>query len=101
VRPLILTLCLVAASAATAKPKSVTLDVKDADIRPILKSMQTQCGIRNLVIDKEVSGKGTFYFRDVPCEQAFRVVLRTMRLSAQFEPNSVLTVGPKSGAKRR
>jgi hypothetical protein len=63
--------------------------------------MQTQCGIKNLVIDKEVSGKGTFYFRDVPCDAAFRVVLRTMRLASTVEPNSVLAVGPKVGAKRR
>lgn len=100
---LLLTLALASSGAAASQPavKTVTLDVKDADIRAILKSMQKQCGIKNLVIDKEVSGKGTFYFRDVPCEQAFKVVLRTMRLSSAFEPNSVLAVGPKVGAKRR
>ena len=51
-------------------PPSVTLDVKDEDVVVILKSMQKQCGIKNLVIDKEVQGKGTFIFHDLPCERA-------------------------------
>ena len=55
---------------ASARP-SVDLDVKDEDVVVILKSMQKQCGIKNLVIDKEVQGKGTFIFRDLPCERAF------------------------------
>jgi type II secretory pathway component GspD/PulD (secretin) len=78
----------------TAKPKNnvVTLDVKDADIRDVLKSMKEQCGIKNLVIDPDVSGSGTFYFRKVPCSTAFRIVTRTAGLTAVNEPNSVLLV---------
>ena len=37
---------------------TVTLDVKDEDVRDILKSMQKQCGIKNLAIDPQVAGRG-------------------------------------------
>ena len=72
---------------------AVTLDVKDAEVREILKSMQKQCGIRNLMIDPNVLGKGTFLFRDVPCRTAFDIVLRSLGLGSVTYPNSVVTVG--------
>ena len=78
--PLALMLLLFAGVAE--KPRSVTLDVKDEDIHVILKSMQQQCAVKNLVIDPDVAGKGTFFFHDVPCARAFDVVLRTMGLGA-------------------
>ena len=72
-------------SKAAAPPphsKTVTLDVKDADLREVLQSLKTQCGIKNMIIDRDVEGRATFYFHDVPCETAFRVVFRTFNLSA-------------------
>ena len=78
---------------AAITPRTVTLDVKDAEARVVLKSMQKQCGIKNLVIDPNVQGSGTFYFRAVPCETAFPIVLRTMGLAGRMEPNSIVTVG--------
>ncbi len=74
------------------KPLTVTLDVKDEDVRDILKSMQKQCAIKNLAIDPKVEGKGTFYLRDVPCEQAFDVVLRTFGLRAVTYSSSLTAV---------
>ncbi len=71
---------------------SVTIDVKDADIHEILKSMQRQCGIRNLMIDPQVQGSGTFMLTGVPCRQAFDVVLRTMGLAAQTYSNNIVRV---------
>lgn len=71
---------------------SVTLDVKDADIHEILESMKRQCGIRNLMIDPQVQGSGTFLFTEVPCRQAFDVVLRTMGLAAQTYSNNIVRV---------
>ena len=92
----ILALAPLAANAADAakseEEPTVNLDVKDEDIRVILKSMQEQCGIRNLLIDKEVAGKAMFYFRDVPCSTAFDLVARTMGLAYDVEPNSVVDV---------
>lgn len=74
----------------------VTLDVKDEDIRTILKSMQTQCAIRNLVLDRDVQGKGTFLFDRVPCRTAFDVVFRTMGFASVDYGNSVVTVGRRN-----
>lgn len=96
--PLILSAALaVSASAATKQekkktakkpqPRTVSLDVKDAEARDVLRAMQKQCGIRNLIVDPEVQGSGTFFFRDVPCEQAFPIVLRTMGLAGSMEGN--------------
>jgi type II secretory pathway component HofQ len=74
---------------AATKPPAVTLDVKDEDVRVILKSMQKQCAIRNLVIDPNVSGNGTFFFKDVPCGTAFDTVLSTLGLAAEVSDDVV------------
>ena len=83
---------VVARAAENEKEPVVNLDVKDEEIRVILKSMQEQCGIKNLLIDKEVGGKGTFILRDMPCARAFDIVARTMGLAYDIEPNSVVNV---------
>lgn len=70
----------------------VTLDVKDAEVHAILRSLKEQCGIRNLIVDPGVSGSGTFLLRDVPCRTALHVVLQMMGLRASYQPNSVVTV---------
>jgi hypothetical protein len=84
------------------KQRTVTLDVKDEDIRLILKDMQTQCAIRNLVIDPDVEGKGTFVFRGVPCPTAFDVVTRTMglRVDGQQSPECRVSAGERVAAIR-
>jgi hypothetical protein len=67
-----------------AKPRTVTLDVKDAEARDVLQSMKKQCAIRNMIIDPDVHPTGaSFYFREVPCDLAFRIVLRTYGLTTQ------------------
>ena len=72
--------------------KSVTLDVKDEEIHVILRSMQKQCSVRNLVIDPGVEGRGTFVFHRLPCDKAFEVVTSTMGLRATDEGSSVVSV---------
>ena len=74
------------------KTLTVTLDVKDEDVRDILKSMQKQCAIKNLAIDPQVHGKGTFYLRAMPCASAFDVVLRTFGLRAVNYSTSLTAV---------
>ncbi|HEX9160953.1 MAG TPA: hypothetical protein VF980_04530 [Thermoanaerobaculia bacterium] len=71
---------------------SVTLDVKDAEVGVILRSMQRQCGIRNLMIDPQVQGTGTFVFTGVPCKQAFAIVLRSLGLSSETYSNNIVHV---------
>jgi hypothetical protein len=90
VQPLALLVTLALAATATAAPKAksrtVTLDVKDAEAREVLQSMRKQCGIKNMVIDPDVhAGGASFYFKQVPCETAFRVVLRTYGLTSQVQ----------------
>jgi hypothetical protein len=81
-----LILAVVLATTASANPKTVTLDVKDAEARDVLSSMKTQCGIKNMIIDLDVRpAPASFYFRDVPCDSAFRVVLRTYGLASQVQ----------------
>jgi hypothetical protein len=94
-RKLALLLFVIAGSlSASAAEPTVTLDVKDEDVRVILKTMQQQCGIRNLLIDKEVAGKGMIYFRDVACTRAFHVVFQQFGLAGQVEQN-IVTVEPR------
>lgn len=92
---LALALLLIVGSTAFAAEPTVTLDVKDADVRVILKEMQQQCGIRNMLIDKDVTGAGTILFREVPCETALRTVFRQFGLKGVVNPN-VVTVEPRS-----
>jgi type II secretory pathway component HofQ len=94
VLPMVLLLATVSAHAAPRKQRTVTLDVKDADIRVILKSMQKQCAIKNLLIDKDVQGTGTFLFRDVPCRTAFDVVFKSAGLAGTQE-GSVVSAAPR------
>ena len=90
-----MTLLLLAMLARAPQPKTVTLDVKDEDVRVILKSMQKQCGIKNLIIDKEVQGSGTFLFRELPCKTAFDTVFKTMSLRAMTYGSDVVNVAPR------
>jgi len=93
VRILPLVFLLFASSATAAPPKrSVTLDVKDADVHAVLKSIQKQCGIKNLVIDPGVNASGTFFFHQVPCKVALDSVLRTTGLAAKSYSGDVVAV---------
>lgn len=75
-----------------APSRTVSLDVKDEEARTILRDVATQCGIRNLVLDRDVQGKGTFLFRDVPCDDAFRTIFASLGLAAEPEVSSLLHV---------
>ena len=97
VRPVLLaaSLLLVCSTSFAAKPRAVTLDVKDADVHVVLKSIQKQCGIRNLVIDPGVTGSGTFLFHDVPCKVALDTVLRVTGLAAKTYSSNFVAVRPR------
>ena len=107
-RPALMLLLLLALPAAAATEKridgegqrpvplaegKVTIDVKDAEARVILQELRKQCGVKNLMIDPDVKGTGTFLFKDVPCSQAWPIVLRSMGLDSRIYTNSVVTVG--------
>jgi len=75
--------------------RTVTLDVKDEEVRKIMASMQKQCAVKNLVIDPDVQARGTFVFHNVPCSTAFKVVLQSLALGSVDYGNSVITVGTR------
>ena len=80
---------------AAAMQRTVNLDVKDARVRDVLKSMQKQCAVKNLIVDPDVpEGSATFYLKDVPCPKAFDVVLRTYKLKAVAYSDSLTSVEP-------
>ena len=89
--PLVAFLLVFSAAAAPAK-RAVTLDVKDADVHDVLKSIQKQCGIKNLVIDPGVNASGTFYFHQLDCKMALDTVLRTTGLAAKSYSGDVVAV---------
>ena len=99
VRPVLLIASLLlvcsAAIAAPAQHPGVTLDVKDADVHDVLKSIQKQCGIRNLIIDPGVTGGDTFLFRNVPCREALDTVLRMNGLAATSDSGTLVAVRPR------
>ena len=74
---------------------TVTIDVKDAEAVEILRSLQKQCGVKNLMIDPQVKAKGTFYLYDLPCRQAWSVVLRSLGFESRVYTNSIITVNPR------
>lgn len=76
-----------------APERTVTLDVKDVEARVILKSMQKQCALKNLIVDPQVPQvNGTFHFKNVPCGTAFRVVLRSLGLDSVTYSSSFINV---------
>ena len=95
VKPLLLIAASLLLVSAAPKSRGVTLDVKDADVHVVLKSIQKQCGIRNLVIDPGVTGSGTFLFHNVPCRVALDTVLRVNRLAVKSNSSSVVAVAPR------
>jgi hypothetical protein len=64
---------------------TLTIDVKDGEVRDIMREVKSQCGIRNLIIDPDVQGRGTFLFNDLPCSQAIRTILATMGLEYEID----------------
>ena len=69
----------------------ISLDLKDADIRDVLKAF-AKLGRFNLVIDPEVKGSVTVRLNDVPWDQALDVLLRMNGLGAVVE-GKVLRAG--------
>ena len=75
----------------------MTLDEKDIEGRVILKMMQKQCAVKNLIVDPQVPQvNGTFLFKKVPCSTAFKVVLRSLGLdSVKYSSSFINVTRPK------
>jgi type IV pilus assembly protein PilQ len=68
-------------SSAVAAPR-VSLDVKDAEIRNVLRFL-ADLGKINVVVSDEVNGRVTLHLRNVAFEDAFRAVLEPKGLATQ------------------
>jgi type IV pilus assembly protein PilQ len=69
----------------------ISLDLKDADIRDVLRTFAELTKL-NIAIDPDVKGSVTIRLRDVPWDQALDVILRTNGLGYVLEAN-ILRVG--------
>ena len=72
----------------------ISLDLKDADIRDVLKTF-AKLGKFNLAIDPEVKGSVTVCLENVPWDQALDVILRMNGLAYVVE-GKVLRTGVPS-----
>jgi type IV pilus assembly protein PilQ len=70
----------------------ISLSLKDADIKDILKMFATLTNL-NIVLDRGVSGSVTVELKDVPWDQALDLILRINNLDYVLE-NNVLRVAP-------
>jgi type II secretory pathway component HofQ len=77
----------------------ISLSLKDADIRDVLKTFATLTHL-NIVVDPSVSGSVTVELRNVPWDQAFELILTINGLDYQFE-NNVVYVAPREKLARQ
>ena len=64
-----------AASNGLVRNKNITLDVQNADIRTVLRSM-SEFGGTNIISGPEVTGKVTAHLKQVPWRQALDIILK-------------------------
>jgi len=83
----------------------ISLNLKDADIKDVLRTFATLTGL-NIAVDPNVSGSVTVDFVDVPWDQALDLILRQNRLSYVLEGNvmrvgTLATLAEEAAANRR
>ena len=59
------------------KPETISFEYKDADIREVVFTI-ANAGKLNVVIDPDVHGKVTATLKDLPCEDALDVVVKSL-----------------------
>jgi type IV pilus assembly protein PilQ len=74
--------------------ETISLDLKDADIRDVLKVF-AKIGRFNLAIDPEVKGSVTVRLQNVPWDQALDVILRMNGLGYTLEGRILRTGTPR------
>ncbi len=76
----------------------ITLSLKDADIKDVLKTFATLTGL-NIVVDPSVSGSVTVELREVPWDQAFELILTITGIGYEMLGN-VVYVAPHAKLAR-
>ncbi len=78
--------------------KRISMDLKDADIGNVLRMLAFETGI-NIVAGPNVTGKVTVALRDVPWDEALRVILATHGLSYRVEGSIIRVNTPEELVK--
>ncbi|MGB7620761.1 MAG: type IV pilus secretin PilQ [Terriglobia bacterium] len=85
------------ASAGSAPGDIISLDLRDVDIRDFFRLIHEVSGL-NVILDPSVRGTLTIALKDVPWEQALRIVLLNNQLTSKLEGN-VLRIVTLKGAE--
>ncbi len=84
---------------SVSRPGNVTLDLRDADIRNVLRILAYKSGV-NIVAGPEVVGLVTIHLRDVPWQRALDVILSTYGYGYDRQAN-IITVTTIENLKKR
>jgi type IV pilus secretin PilQ/predicted competence protein len=85
------------ASAGSAPSDIISLDLRDVDIRDFFRLIHEVSGL-NVILDPSVRGTLTIALKDVPWEQALKIVLLNNQLTSKLEGN-VLRIVTLKGAE--
>ncbi len=77
----------------------ISLSLKDADVKDVLKTFATLTGL-NIVVDPSVAGSVTLELHDVPWDQAFELILAINGLDFDMLGN-VVYVAPAEKLARQ
>jgi len=75
------------------KGERISLSLRDADLREVLRSFAKLAQV-NMIIDPKVEGKVTLEFRDVPWDQALYVICKTHGLGIDVVGDNLWTMAP-------
>jgi type IV pilus assembly protein PilQ len=84
--------CLAAPAPSRATGKLLSLEMNGADIRSAIRVVAEVTKL-NFVVDEEVTGKVTLKLRNVPWEEALKVILQSRELGME-RSGSIVRVAP-------
>jgi hypothetical protein len=84
------------ALAQDIKSASITLELKDAPVRSSIEATFQQAGIKNYIIDNNISGFVTLKITDQPFENALKLMMRASSVPLTYtKENDVWIVKPR------
>lgn len=75
--------------------RRITLDLQQADIHNVIRLIGDVSGI-NIVVGDDVKGKVTMKLRNVPWDEALRIILKTKQLGMVWEAKNLIRVAPQA-----
>ena len=76
--------CLVGAQDSTAVPQALSIDVKDTDIRDVIRMISKGYNL-NILLDQGISGKITLHLSNVPIMEGLRSIAESNGLEVVRE----------------